>query len=408
MLAPKFAFRYIFSKKSTNAINVITWISMLGMMVGAFALIVVLSVFNGFEGLVLSLYNSFYPDIEVTAIAGKTFEENPAVMKHILQLDGVYSLSRVLEENAYLEYGEQAQLGTIKGVDENYNKVTTVSHFVRDGKFQVKDSALNYAIIGANIAVPLNINIDRSMEPLRITVPRRGVKTAFVPEEEFNTMSATPGGIFSIQQEFDSKYVFVSLDFARQLLGLDNRVSGYEVKLKDGANIEKTRQQIAQIVGKDFKLKNRYEQKAETYRIMKIERWVTTAILAFIILIIAFNIIGSLTMLVLEKAKDISILKAMGGNALLIKRIYLLNGMLASTIGAGVGLVLGYVVCLLQIKFHFLKLSNGSDSSFVIDYYPVILKWADPLVTVGIIISVSLFAAYFPARKAGESAMSFK
>jgi lipoprotein-releasing system permease protein len=408
MLAPKFAFRYIFSKKSTNAINVITWISMLGMMVGAFALIVVLSVFNGFEGLVLSLYNSFYPDIEVTAIAGKTFEENPAVMKHILQLDGIYSLSRVLEENAYLEYGDQAQLGTIKGVDESYNSVTTVSHYVRDGKFQVKDSSLNYAIIGANIAVPLNINIDRSMEPLRITVPRRGVKNAFVPEEEFNTMSAIPGGIFSIQQEFDSKYVFVSLDFARQLLGLDNRVSGYEIKLKDGADIDKARTQIAQIVGKDFKIKNRYEQKAETYRIMKIERWVTTAILAFIILIISFNIIGSLTMLVLEKSKDISIIKAMGGNATLIKRIYLLNGMLASTLGAGVGLLLGYAVCLLQIKFHFLKLSNGGDSSFVIDYYPVALKWADPLVTIAIIISVSLFAAYFPARKAGESVMSFK
>ena len=183
MLAPKFAFRYIFSKKSTNAINVITRISMLGMMVGAFALIVVLSVFNGFEGLVLSLYNSFYPDIEVTAIAGKTFQENPAVIKHILQLDGVYSLSRVLEENAYLEYGDQAQLGTIKGVDENYNRVTTVSHYVRDGKFQVKDSSLNYAVVGANIAVPLNINVERSMEPLRITVPRRGVKNAFVPEE---------------------------------------------------------------------------------------------------------------------------------------------------------------------------------------------------------------------------------
>ena len=408
MLAPKFAFRYIFSKKSTNAINVITRISMLGMMVGAFALIVVLSVFNGFEGLVLSLYNSFYPDIEVTAIAGKTFQENPAVIKHILQLDGVYSLSRVLEENAYLEYGDQAQLGTIKGVDENYNRVTTVSHYVRDGKFQVKDSSLNYAVVGANIAVPLNINVERSMEPLRITVPRRGVKNAFVPEEEFNTMSAIPGAIFSIQQEFDSKYVFVSLDFARQLLGLDDRVSGYEVKLKDGANIEATRQQIAQIVGNDFKIKNRYEQKAETYRIMKIERWVTTAILAFIILIISFNIIGSLTMLVLEKAKDISIIKAMGGNATLIKRIYLLNGMLASTIGAGVGLLLGYVVCLLQIKYHFLKLSNGSDSSFVIDYYPVVLKWADPLVTIAIIISVSLFAAYFPARKAGESAMNFK
>jgi len=378
------------------------------MMVGAFALIVVLSVFNGFEGLVLSLYNSFYPDIEVTAVAGKTFEENHAAINHILKLDGVYALSRVLEENAYFEYGSQAQLGAIKGVDADYNKVTTVSHYVRDGKFLLHDTSLNYAVIGANISMPLNINIDRSMEPLRITVPRRGVKSAFVPEEEFNTMSAIPGGIFSIQQEFDSKYVFVSLDFARQLLGLDNRVSGYEIKLKDGADAEKVRAEIAQIMGQGFKLKNRYEQKADTYRIMKIERWVTTAILGFIILIISFNIIGSLTMLVLEKAKDISILKAMGGSATLIQRIYLLNGMLASTIGAGAGLLLGYAVCLLQMKFHFLKLSNGGDSSFVIDYYPVVLKWTDPLVTIAIIVSVSLFASYFPARKAGESLMSFK
>ena len=408
MLAPKFAIRYIFSKKSTNAINVITWISMLGMMVGAFALIVVLSVFNGFEGLVLSLYNSFYPDIEVTTIAGKTFEENPSTIKSILQLDGIYALSKVLEENAYLEYGSQAQLGTIKGVDGNYNQVTLVNKYVRTGNFTLKDSSLNYAVVGANIAIPLNINVDRSMEPLRITVPKRGVKNAFVPEEEFNTMTVMPGGVFSIQQEFDSKYVFVSLDFARQLLGLDNRVSGYEIKLKEGADIEKARTQIAQIMGKDFRIKNRYEQKAETYRIMKIERWVTTAILGFIILIISFNIIGSLTMLVLEKAKDISILKAMGGNAALVTRIYLLNGMMASIIGAGVGLLLGYAVCLLQMKFHFLKLTNGGDSSFVIDYYPVVLKWTDPLVTVGIIISVSLFASYFPARKAGESVMSFK
>ena len=378
------------------------------MMVGAFALIVVLSVFNGFEGLVLSLYNSFYPDLEVTAVAGKTFEEDSATIKHILKLDGVYAVSRVLEENAYFEYGTQAQLGTIKGVDDNYNKVTTVSHYVRDGKFLLHDASLNYAIIGANIGMPLNINIDQSMEPLRITVPRRGVKNAFVPEEEFNTMSAIPAGIFSIQQEFDSKYVFVTLDLARQLLGLDNRVSGYEIKLKDGADAEKARVQIPQIMSKDFKLKNRYEQKADTYKIMKIERWVTTAILGFIILIISFNIIGSLTMLVLEKAKDISILKAMGGSPTLIQRIYLLNGMLASTIGAGVGLLLGYAVCLLQIKFHFLKLTNGGDSSFVIDYYPVVLKWTDPLVTIGIIVSVSLFASYFPARKAGESVMSFK
>ena len=205
MLAARIAFRYIFSKKSTNAINVITWVSMLGMAVGAFALIVVLSVFNGFEGLVLSLYNSFYPDIEITAMQGKTFEENGLMINKLLKLDGVVSLSKVLEENAYLEYGSQAQLGTIKGVDENYKDVTTVNQYVRNGRFLLKDSNLSYAVIGANIGVPLNISVEHPVEPLRITVPRKGVKTAFVPEDEFTTMPAIPAGIFSIQQEFDSK-----------------------------------------------------------------------------------------------------------------------------------------------------------------------------------------------------------
>jgi len=408
MLVPKFAFRYIFSKKSTNAINVISRVSMLGMAVGAFALIVVLSVFNGFEGLVLSLYNSFYPDIEIIAVKGKTFEDNAELRMKLLAAPGVVALSKVLEENAYFEYGDQAQIGAVKGVDEQYAKVTTANKYVRQGNFVLKDSAYNYAIIGANISQPLNINFDHAVEPLRITVPRNGVKGAIVPSDEFNTMPVVPAGVFSIQQEFDSKYVFVPLSFAQDLLGLGNRVSGYEIKLKSGANIDKAKQEISEIAGSEFRVKNRYEQKAETYRVMLIERWVTTAILAFIILIISFNIIGSLSMLVLEKEKDISILKAMGASTGLIRKIYLMNGMLASIIGAGIGLILGYIVCLLQIKFHFLKLSNGGDSSFVIDYYPVELKLIDPVVTILIIISVSLFAAYFPARKAGDSAMNFK
>ncbi|MDB5282780.1 MAG: hypothetical protein JWO06_1855 [Bacteroidota bacterium] len=407
MLAPKFAFRYIFSKKSTNAINVITRVSMTGMAVGAFALIVVLSVFNGFEGLVLSLYNSFYPDIEITAAKGKSFEENKDMMQKILKLDGVMALSRVLEENAYFEYGENAQLGTVKGVDEHYNDVTAVNHFVRSGNFLLKDSSYNYAVIGANIGMPLNINVEHPTEPLRITVPRKGVKTAFVPEDEFNTLPAIPAGIFSIQQEFDSRYVFVSLPLARELTGSDSRVSGYEIKIKDGANLDKAKKQISELVGKDFTVKNRYEQKAETYRIMLIERWVTTAILAFIILIISFNIIGSLSMLVLEKSKDISILKAMGANAAVVRRIYLLNGVLSSLIGAVSGMAAGYLLCLLQMKYHFLKLSGGSDSSFVIDYYPVELRLIDPLITISIIASVSFVAAYFPAKRAGESVMNF-
>lgn len=402
----RIAFRYLFSKKSTNAINIISGVSMLGMGVGAFALIVVLSVFNGFEGLVLSLYNSFYPDLEVIAARGKTFTEDSTTIHKILNIDGVASLSRVLEENAYLEYGDQAQLGTIKGVDSNYNHVTTVNKYVRDGRFLLKDSLYNYAVLGANIGLPMNVNVDHPTETLRITVPRRDVKSAITPADEFNTMQAIPSGIFSIQQEFDSKYVFVSLSFARELLGLDNQVSAYEIKLKNSNRVNEMQKQIAAVMGDGYIVKTRYEQKAETYRVMLIERWVTTAILAFIILIISFNIIGSLSMLVLEKVNDISILKAMGANALLIQRIYLMNGVLASLIGAGIGLLLGYALCLLQLHFHFLKLTNG-DSSFIIDYYPVQLRWVDPFVIVFIIVFVSLLASWFPARRAGESKMTF-
>ena len=181
---------------------------MLGMGVGAFALIVVLSVFNGFEGLVLSLYSSFYPDLEIRAAAGKTFEDNAALSGKILQHNGIASLSRTLEENAYLEYGEEAQLGTIKGVDDKYNDVTTVKKYVRDGKFLLHDSTRNYAVVGANISYPMNIDVNRGIEPLRVTVPRKGVKTVFAPEDAFNTIPVIPAGIFSIQQEFDSKYVF--------------------------------------------------------------------------------------------------------------------------------------------------------------------------------------------------------
>ena len=408
MLAFRIALRYIFSKKSTNAINVISRVSMLGMGVGAFALIVVLSVFNGFEGLVLSLYNSFYPDLEVRAVQGKTFEDNSTLSGKILQLNGIASLSRTLEENAYLEYGDEAQLGTIKGVDENYNDVTTVKKYVREGKFLLRDSSRNYAVVGANISYPMNIDVKRGVEPLRITVPRKGVKTVFAPEDAFNTMSTIPAGVFSIQQEFDSKYVFVNLNFARELLGEENKVSAYEIKIREGTDIKDAKQQLAELVGKDFQVRTRYEQKAETYRVMRIERWVTTAILGFIILIISFNIIGSLSMLVLEKTKDISILKAMGSDARLVKRIYLLNGMLSSMIGALTGLALGYLIIALQMKFHFLKLSGGDDSSFVINYYPVKLKWIDPIVTLAIIVSISLLASYFPAKRASESEMSFK
>lgn len=408
MLALRIAFRYIFSKKSTNAINIIARVSMLGMGVGAFALIVVLSVFNGFEGLVLSLYNSFYPDLEIRAATGKTFIEDPKISQQIVSAEDVLAVARSLEENAYFQYNDQTQLGTIKGVDEGYAQVTSVKDFVRMGTFSIYDSPQNHAVVGANIGFSMNIDIERSTEPLQITVPRKGVKTAMRPEDVFTTRMAIPDGLFSIQQEFDSKYVFVNLKFAQELLGDNQSISAYELKLKPGTSIEKTKKKLQEKLGSDYKVLTRYEQKAEMYQVILIERWVTTAILAFIILIISFNIIGSLSMLVIEKKRDISILKAMGGSEKLVRQVYLLNGLLASFIGAGIGMALGYLVCLLQLKFHFLLLNSGGGGSFVINHYPVELRPMDAVVTIAIIAIISLIAAYFPAKKAGESAMEFK
>jgi len=408
MLALRIAFRYIFSKKSTNAINIIARVSMLGMGVGAFALIVVLSVFNGFEGLVLSLYNSFYPDLEIRATTGKTFVEDPAVSKQIMSVAEVLAVARTLEENAYFQYDEQSQLGTVKGVDEAYPQVASVKDFVRLGTFSIYDSPHQHAVVGANIGFSMNIDVERSIEPLQITVPRKGVKTAMRPEDVFTTRMAIPDGLFSIQQEFDSKYVFVNLKFAQELLGDEESISAYEVKLKPGTNLVRTKENLQQLLGTDYKVLTRYEQKAEMYQVILIERWVTTAILAFIILIISFNIIGSLSMLVIEKKRDISILKAMGGSEKLVMWVYLFNGLMASFIGAGIGMALGYAICLLQIKFHFLLLNSGGGGSFVINHYPVELRPIDALITITIVGVISLIAAYFPAKKAGESAMEFK
>lgn len=402
MLVFKIAFRYLFSKKSTNAINIIAAVSMVGMGVGAFALIAVLSTFNGFESLATSLYNSFYPDLTITAVKGKTFTDDIALRKKLEQSPNVAALSRTLEENAYIKYVDKTYICTIKGVDDKYNDVTDVKSHVKIGRFTLSDSVNQYAVVGANVYAALNVNVERSLYPIQVTVPKKGKGTALMPEDAFTFRDVVPGGVFSIQQEFDSKYVFVSLDFASELLGSDNEVSDYEIKLKPHADLDGSKEDIQKLVGKDFAVKTRYEQRETIYRVMKLERWAVYAILAFIMLIISFNIIGSLSMLVIEKQGDISILMAMGADQGLIQRIFLLEGVLSATIGAVVGIILATILCLLQIKYEFLKLSGG-DNSFVIQGYPIKLKVEDYVLTFFTVVVIALIASYFPAKKASDS-----
>jgi lipoprotein-releasing system permease protein len=405
MLPFRIALRYIFSKKSTNAINIISTISMVGMCFGAFALIVVLSVFNGFEDLALSLYNSFTPDIEIKAAKGKTFTDTPELYKKITAIEGVQTIARTLEENAYIEYNDKAQIGTIKGVDDVFGQISSVKDYIQVGDYLLRDSSLNYAIVGGNIAVNLNVNIDESISPLSLTIPRKGVKTAILPTDAFITGSVAPSGIFAIQQEYDSKYVLVSLDYLRELLGADTELSAYELKVNDYNKVDKVKDELKKALGNEFIIRNRYEQKESLYRIIKIERWAVFAILTFILIIVSFNIIGSLSMLVIEKKKDISILKAMGATPGLIRSIYLLEGVLTGGIGAIIGIFLGFLLCYLQIQFGFIKLGGGT---FVVSAYPVLFNVSDFVLTFFTVLFISLLASYLPASRASTNAMEFK
>jgi len=402
MLTLQIAFRYLFSKKSTNAINIIAAVSMVGMGVGAFALIVVLSTFNGFESLAISLYNSFYPDLTVTAVRGKTFTDDTALRDKLSESPSVAALSRTLEENAYLKYVNKSYICTIKGVDDRYNDVTDVKSHVRIGRFVLGDSTNQYIVVGANIYAALNVDVERSIYPIQITVPKKGKGTALMPEDAFTFRDIVPGGVFSIQQEFDSKYAFVSLEFASELLGLDHEISAYEIKLKPIADLDAAKEEIQKLAGPNFAVKTRYQQRETIYRVMRLERWAVYAILAFIMLIISFNIIGSLSMLVIEKQNDISILMAMGADQGMVRRIFLLEGVLSAAIGSIVGIILATILCLLQIKYQFLKLAGG-DSSFVVQGYPVKLKLEDYILTFATVVGIALIASYFPARKAADA-----
>ena len=402
MLTLRIAFRYLFSKKSTNAINIIAAVSMVGMGVGAFALIVVLSTFNGFESLATSLYNSFYPDLTITAVRGKTFTDDTALRNKIIGSSQVEALSRTLEENAYVKYINKDYICTIKGVDDKYNDVTDVKSHIKMGKFVLSDSINQYAVVGANVYSALNVDVERSIYPIQITVPRRGKGTAILPEDAFTFRDVVPGGVFSIEQEFDAKYVFVSLDFASELLGSEHEVSAYEIRLKPAADLDVARDDIQKLVGSAYNVKTRYQQRETIYRVMRMERWAVYAILAFIMLIISFNIIGSLSMLVIEKQSDISILMAMGADQRLIRRIFLLEGVLSAIIGAVVGIILATILCLLQMKYEFLKLSGG-ENSFVIQGYPIKLKLEDYILTFITVVGIALLASYFPAKKAAET-----
>ena len=379
---------------------------MTGMGAGAMFLIVILSVFNGFEGLVKKLYNAFYPDIKITAIEGKTFDADTTLIAQLKKINGVMYISRSLEENAYIKYNDKENIATIKGVEADFKKITGIDSFILFGKYELENSGRYQAVMGAGIDEVLNTDMEEPITNMQILVPKKGRKVYVNPEDAFEKSMALPIGVFAIQQEFDSKYIILPYALTEELLNEYGRASSVEIKTDKENSEEKIISDIKKLVGKKYHVKNRLEQNETLYKVVKTERLAVYVILSFILFIISFNIIGSLSMLVMDKQKDITILKAMGATEKTIRNIFVLEGVLGATIGALIGLFIGFILCFLQQQFGLVKLQGSG--SFIIDAYPVEMRMEDFLITFLIVISISFIAALYPAIKAAKGKIDLK
>ena len=389
--------RYLFSRKKRSAINIISGISVLGVSVGVMALVIVLSVFNGFDQVIRSLINSFDPDLKIVLKEGKSFLPEEAGKSKILALEGVENLSEIIEENALIRYDERQYIATLKGVDDNYAEITGIDTMMRDGNFLLKDGKNSYAVVGQGVAYSLRVGLT-FIKPLVFYMPRRTGEISMInPSSSFNRAVIFPSGIFSIEQEYDSEYVLLPIQVMRDLLEYPGEVSSLEIKIKDGFDQQNVQNEVKLIAGDSFQVLNRYQQNEVFYKIMRSEKWATFLILTLILIISSFNIVGSLTMLIIDKKDDILTLRNLGANEALIKNIFLVEGRLISIIGSAIGIEAGSVFSLLQQHFGIIKI--GGSGTFIIDSYPVDYQLPDILLVWITVLLIGFFAAYIPSQK---------
>lgn len=387
--------RYLFAKKSRNAINIISAVSVAGVAVGTMALIIVLSVFNGLETLVSGIFNTFDPDIKITAAEGKTFIADTSHLKLLANVEGLSCYSFTIEENALLKYGERQFIATIKGVDQNYAMVSNIDSSMFEGDFILRsDKGRPYAIPGIGVAKYLGLRVN-FITPLFIFVPRRTGSTNINAENAFNRQFIFPSGIFEVEKEYDSKYVYLPIEFARELTEIEDGVSSIEIKFTKKADPKIVQKNVTKIFGKGFIVQNRYEQQELFYKVMRSERLAIFFILTLILIIASFNIIGSLTMLIIEKKRDIEILKSLGAENNLIRKIFIFEGWLISIIGAFTGIILGFAICWIQQTYGLVKLQS---ETLVMDSYPVVMKIKDFIIVPGTVLLIGYWAAWYPVR----------
>jgi len=392
--------RYLFSKKSTNVINLISGISVGGVAVATMALVVTLSVFNGFSDLVATLFTAFDPQIEITPVKGKTAEADDPVLMQIRQLPEVYVATDCVEDMALAIYGERQAMVTIKGVDDNFDSLTHIREILLgDGTFELHAADMSYGIPGIRLAEMLGTGY-RYQKPIRIFAPKReGQVDMTNPEEAFVTDELySPGVIFNVMQaKYDKSYILTSVDFARRLFDQQGRLSSLELRLKPGSDFEAVKAEMKRLADGKYEVKDRYEQQDETFRIMEIEKLIAYLFLTFILMVACFNIIGSLSMLIIDKRDDVVTLRNLGATDRQITQIFLFEGRMISAIGAVIGIVLGLLLCWIQQTFGVISLGSSA-GTFIIDAYPVSVHGWDVVLVFLTVLAVGFLSVWYPVR----------
>ncbi|MFM7645817.1 MAG: FtsX-like permease family protein [Sphingomonadales bacterium] len=396
-----FAWRYFKAKKSTQAINVIAWTSVGAIIIGTAALILVLSVFNGFEGMVKSLYSSFYPSWKLTPAKGRTLVLRDDQYHAMVGLPGVEAVSRVVEEKAMLQAGENQTMVQLKGVDDSYRRVSGVASQIINGEYRLGTDDQPQVVLGAGVAEALGVYADRNVVPLTVYLPQKTNSLQLDWTRDIRVGSLQTAGAFMIQQDFDNHYAIVPIGFMQASMGLAAAdCSAVEIEVSANANEKTLRASLQRIAGTPWVVQDRYQQNQSLYAVMRTERWIVYAVLSLILVVAAFTMIGALSMLVLEKQKDISVLQALGTDRSGILRIFLSEGLLLAAVGAGAGMLLAATLGYLQIHYHLIPLQGGS---FLIDYYPVAMRAGD-FVLVGLtVVLIATLASWLPAYQASRT-----
>ena len=392
--------RYLFSKKKHNAINIISAVSVCGVALATLALVCTLSVFNGFQDMVAGFFTAFDPELKITVREGKVFDPHESRVAQIHAMPEIEVWTETLEENAMVQYKDRQTMAVIKGVEDNFEQLTAIDSLLYGtGKFVLNDSVVDYGILGVELMSELGTGI-QFVDPLQVYAPKRDARVNMAnPAASFNNdYLFSPGAVFIVnQQKYDARYILTSLGFARRLFDYDTEVSAIEIKLKPGSNIDAVEKKMEEILGERFVVQNRYEQQADVFRIMEIEKFISYLFLTFILAIACFNVIGSLSMLILDKRDDVETLRNLGAGDQLITRIFLFEGRMISVFGASIGIVLGLLLCFLQQKFGLISLGGGN-GSFVVDAYPVSVHLTDVLLVFVTVIAVGFLSVWYPVK----------